>query len=152
MSKILYFSENLDKIVDHVTRFEAEIEAAKPIFDIKGKRIEECSHTTPKHSAHYRSIAAELRALDELLELKKNAVEGACWKRYNEDHRRALNTRDIQAYIQHEPQVLEYAEIQLVIKHLRYQVDAIVEALQALHWQLNNITKLRVAELQDDVL
>ena len=61
---------------------------------------------------------------------------------------RALGTRDIQQYIKSEPQYVAAQTILLEVQHTKRRLEAIVEALKSLGWSLNNIVKLRIAQLE----
>jgi hypothetical protein len=70
----------------------------------------------------------------------------------NENSNRVLGTRDIQQYIKSDPQFVNAQEVLMDVIVVKRKLEAIVEALKSMGWSLNNITKLRIAQLEDAIL
>ena len=82
----------------------------------------------------------------------QDKATASAWRKFNEGYSRQLSTRDIQAYVAGEKEIVELNQIQIEVKLHKDQLASIVEALKQLGWMLSHITKLRVAELQDAIL
>lgn len=152
MSFLLDLSETqLDKIVTQLLRFEQMVKDAEPIFKLEDRRIEEIIRTLPHYQSYYDQALQEVKALDAWLENIKEKVTGKYWKKYLEGYARQLSTRDIQAYIAGEKEIVEINQIMIEVTLLKNQLAAIVEALKQMGWMMGHITKLRVAEMQDAI-
>lgn len=141
-----------DQIIPLIDKFEARIKAAEPIFNLDGRKLEEVIRTVPYHQASYDQTLQEVKAVEEwLLTIKEKRVAKA-WKKYNEGYSRALTTRDIQAYIGGEKDVVEINQILIEIVLIKNNMAAIVDAIRQIGWMVSHITKLRVAELDEAIL
>lgn len=153
MSFLLHLEEDkLDRIVDVLIRYENAIEKAEPIFKLENRRIEEIARTLPHYQSSFDQQYQELKGLEEWLNNVKEKRVAKLWKKYNEGYSKSLSTRDIQAYIAGEKDIVELNQIIIEVTLLKSKMLSIVEALKQLGWMLANITKLRVAEMQDAIL
>ena len=153
MSFILTLSEeNLSEIVDLLPKYEKLLVAAENVFKLDGLRLEQVVKSVPQYQYSYDSAYQELKALDEWLTGIKEKRTAKVWKKYLEGYQRALSTRDIQAYIGGEKDIIEINQIITEIALLKNQMAAVVEATKNLGWMVGHITKLRVAEMQEAIL
>lgn len=153
MSFLLSLDEELlADIIPLLPRFEDKIKAAEPIFLLEGRKLEEIIRTIPQYQASYDQSYQELKALEEWVNNLKEKKIGKLWKKYLEGYQRALSTRDIQAYINSEKDIVEMNQIIIEITLLKNHMLSIVEALKNMGWMVGHVTKLRVAEMQDAIL
>ena len=153
MSFLLTLEEDsLDKIVNLLDKYENLIELAEPIFKLEGRRIEEIARTLPHYQSNYDQFLQELKGLEEWLNNIKEKKTAKLWKRYNEGYSKALSSRDIQAYIAGEKDIVDLNQIIIEVTLLKSKFASIVEALKQLGWMLGHITKLRISEMEDAIL
>lgn len=153
MSWLLTLSEDkLEELIPILERFEEKIKAAEPIFKLEGRRLEEVARTLPQYQSSYNQSHQEVKAVEEWLNNIKDKRVSKLWKKYTEGYSRALSTRDIQAYIGGEKDIVELNQIIIEVTLLKNQLNSIVDALIQIGWMVGHITKLRVAELQDVIL
>ena len=153
MSFLLSLDEDkLDEIVTLLPRYETKIKAAEPIFQLEGRKLEEILRTLPHYQSSYDQSYQELKSLEEWVNNIKEKTVGKLWKKYNEGYSRALSTRDIQAYIASEKDIVEFNQIIIEITLLKSNMLSIVESLKQLGWMVGHVTKLRIAEMQDAIL
>jgi hypothetical protein len=145
-------SRDQTKIVDYLLTAQAQLEAAGPVFDLNGRKLEEMCKNHAHHLVYYDQIRINLKSLLELMETKRNTIESKLWRKYNEGYQRALSSRDIQAYIAGEPEYVAASEMILEINNVKEQAQAVVKAIEDMGWMLSHMTKLRVAEMQDAIL
>jgi hypothetical protein len=153
MSWILALSEDkLEEIIPKLEQYEKKVAAAEPIFKLDGRRLEEILRTLPHYQSSYDQSYQEMKALEDwLINIKEKRV-GKLWKKYNEGYSRALTTRDIQAYIAGEKEIIELNQIIIEATLIKNHLNSIVEALKNMGWMVGHVTKLRVAEMQDAIL
>lgn len=144
--------EKLEEILTILPKYEDKIKAAENIFKLEGRRLEEIIRTVPHYQVSYDEAYQELKALEEWISNIKEKKVARFWKKYNEAYSRALSTRDIQAYIAGEKEIVELNQIIIEVTLLKNNLSSIVEALKQLGWMMSHVTKLRVAEMQDAVL
>jgi hypothetical protein len=131
--------------------WEKEIESAKPVFELEGVRLELIARNIPHHQVFYAQRAMEARAVVKWLEVQKAKAESRYVKNYNNSPR-ALGVKEQSQYLQGEKEVVELNQLIIQAALYQQQFDEIVEAVKQLGWMVGNITKLRVAELQDAVI
>lgn len=139
------------QLLKYFDQWEKDVTNAEPIFELEGSLLEEVARSIPHHQAFYAHRAVEARALVKWLEIDKGKAESKYVKNYNNSPR-ALGSREQSQYLQGEKEVVELN--QLIVQAALYQAqfDEIVEAIKQMGWMVGNITKLRVAELQDVVI
>jgi hypothetical protein len=153
MSIALTLDQNkLEEIIPLIAAFESKIKAAEPIFLLEGKRLEEILRTLPQYQSSYDQSYNDIKGLEEWVLNVKEAKVSKLWRKYNEGYSKALSTRDIQAYIAGEKDIVEINQIIIEVTVLKNNLSSIVEALKQLGWMVGHITKLRVAELQESIL
>lgn len=154
MSKLIHLDESnfLDEIPTMFEQYEAKIAKSEALFKLEGRKLESIMRDLPLHQAEYSRLAAELKSLLEILSLYKDKIMARYWKKYLEGYNKSLATRDIQTYIQGEPEVVNIARIEIEIKHLRDNAVEISEALKQMGWQCGNITKLMISDMREAIL
>jgi hypothetical protein len=152
MSFLFRLSENLEKVIEHIAKYETAIAEAEELFNMEGKKLEYLCRVLPANIVRYDEYHNELKSLEDYLKAKRDVIESKLWKKYVEGYSRALSTRDIQAYIQGDAEYVSYTELILEVVHVKTQIKSIVEAFGQMGWMLSHVTKLRVAEMQDAIL
>ncbi len=132
-------------------QWQKEIDAAEPIFDIEGERLEKLARDIPHHQFFYAKRSQECRAVVKWLEIEKTRKESRHVKNYNNSPR-ALGAREQALYVQGEKDVVELNQLIVEANLKQQQFDEIVEAIKQMGWMLGHITKLRVAEMQDVII
>lgn len=139
------------ELPDFFAHWETEIANAEPIFKLEGERLEIIARSIPQHQAFYAHRAMEARALVKWLEIQKARAESRYVKNYNNSPR-ALGAKEQSQYLQGEKEVVELNQLIVQTALYQQQFDEIVEAIKQMGWMVGNITKLRVAEMQDAVI
>lgn len=153
MSLTLSLDESkLEEIIPLIDKFNQRIKNAEPIFVLDGRKLEDVIKTLPKYQAAYEQFYQEIKAVEEWVLVIKEKRVAKAWKKFNEGYSRALSTRDIQAYIGGEKDVVELNQVLVEIVLIKNNLSAIVESIKQLGWMCGHLTKLRVAEMQDYIL
>jgi chaperonin cofactor prefoldin len=100
----------------------------------------------------YDVMLQECKSIEETIRYKIDELESTLYRNLNENSNRVLGTRDIQQYIKSDPQFVNAQEVLMEVIVVKRKLEAIVEALKSMGWSLNNITKLRIAQLEDAIL
>lgn len=140
------------KVIDYLDRYEKVIEEVAPFFNLEGRKIVEICQNIPKKTFEFRKYASELKAIYELIDLRRGQVESKKYRNFNESYSRALSQKDIQQYVKGDKEFVDLSEVLLEIQLLRQNVDAIIEALNVMHWQMNNVTRMHCASLSEEII
>ena len=143
---------NLGKVPSRLSLYEQMIDSAEPLFELDGIKLEEACKKQAKNLMYYDLMLQECKTIEDTIKMKSDEVESQAFKRLMEHSNRALGTRDIQQYIKSEPQYILAQEILLEIAQIKRKLEAIVEALKSMGWSINNIVKLRIAQLEETIL
>jgi len=153
MTAFLDLDENrlVEQLVVFFERYDAEIKKAEPLFEIQGERLERLARDLPYHQVHYDQLAQEARQLVKWLENHANRIEMRLTKNYLQGQR-AYGQRETATLIAGEKEMVE--QKQLIIEASLYQqrLESIVEGFRQMGWMIGNITKLRVASIQDAII
>jgi hypothetical protein len=95
--------------------------------------------------AQLQEIEAVLNHLNR--ELRKLRTKH--YKIYLENYQRALSSRDVEKYVDGEDEVCDFEAIVNEWALLRNKWLGILKGLDQKQWQITNITKLRVAGMED---
>lgn len=145
------YEEVAPQLLVFFDRWEKEIAEAAPIFNMEGERLEKLARDVPHNQVFYAQRAQEVRALVKWLEIMKAQKEARHIKNYNNSPR-ALAAREQAAYIQGEKDVVEMNQLIVNTALIQQNFEEIVEGVKQMGWMIGNMTKLRVAELQDAVV
>jgi hypothetical protein len=148
MSLIGDLSTNIALLVDKLNEYDEHLEKAEVYFKMENKKLETLCKQHPGALSFYDRRLGELKSIEDLIQQKVKEIESNHWKRYNEKYPRTLSTADIRAYISGEKDYNEMYEVLLEVINMRRQYEAVVDGLKQMGWTLNNIVKLRVAQLE----
>ena len=131
---------------------QSQIGGFKSWLDIKDRRLEEVARDYPKYRHASRELLAAIKFQLEKAEVVQSSIEGRMWRWYNEFHPRELNTRDMQAYLNTEDSVQDVKQVIVNFNYIKAQSEAIVDAFESMNWMISNITKIRVEQLQEEII
>jgi selenocysteine-specific translation elongation factor len=149
MTFLAPISTNPTLVVNYIERYEKAISDIEPFFSQEGQKLIELCQRLPQETFKFKRYLAELKSIESLLELQRAEFEGKKYKSLLETNQRALAARDIQQYIKGDKDFVHKSELILEISHIKQQLEAVLEGLNIMHWQLNNQTKLVVASLEE---
>jgi hypothetical protein len=142
----------LAQIPDRLQIYDQLIAEAAPLFELKGKGLEEANKDHAQNLMFYDLMLQEAKTIEEYLKLKMEETEALLYRKYIESSARALGANDLKMYVRGDPEYVAANQILLDVAHTRKQLEAIVEAMKTMGWSLSNIVKLRVAQLDHIVL
>lgn len=136
---------DLSQYIDH---FNQEAKEAREELIMKGS-IEKISQQLPVIMEKRFTQLQILNATVEYFEKKLEEKRSYYFKKYMENYQRNLSSRDIEKYINGEEEVVNLAIILNEIALVRNIFVSINKSIDAKSFQINNITKLRTAGLED---
>ena len=140
--------KSLANIPSAIQHYEQELNTAKSEVKLYGK-LEKAASTLPgiveTRFAQLQEIEAVLNHLNR--ELRKLRTKH--YKIYLENYQRALSSRDVEKYVDGEDEVCDFEAIVNEWALLRNKWLGILKGLDQKQWQITNITKLRVAGMED---
>jgi len=140
--------DDLSPLVECFAYYEAQLEEARKELNVSG-RIEVIQKKLPGMAEYRYNQLQELEAILRYLELKFNKAKGKAHRHYMEKYDRALTSRDAEKYADSDDEVLEIALLVNQVSLLRNKFLGVSKGIEYLHFQIGNITKLRVAGIED---
>ena len=141
-------SRDVGRIPNAVAFFEAELEEAKVECKLSGN-LERASVPMPGIVEHRFNQLQEIEAILNYLNIELRRLRSSYFKKYLENYQRALSSRDVDRYVDGEADVVDYEKIINEFALLRNKWLGVLKALDQKQWQITNITKLRVAGMED---
>lgn len=131
--------------------YEKHIAKAEPLFELEGRRLEEIARELPKQQKRYAMRMHEMKQVVKWLENYRAKLEARFTKNYAQGQR-ALGAREATTFINGEKDIVELNQLIIEATLLMNQLSEIVEAFKQMGWMVGNMTKLRVAELEEVTL
>lgn len=135
----------LPKILE---QFENDLKPAKEQLDNEGKLLESCLSKNSAQMHYYDERRIRLHSLVKFFRGEVDRVRGECYRRYNENYSRALQFNLMTKYIDSEPDVATANNILIEIEEIYEEYISVVDAFKQRHYELTNMTKLRIANLE----
>jgi len=140
--------ESYNNILPFVEYFEKEYQDATKEVKLEG-RIEDNSARLPgEFEYRYRQLQ-EIEAVLEFLNIDLRRERSSLYKKYLENYKRQLTSRDIDKYIDGEAEIVELQILLNEVALIRNKFLALTKGFEAKGFQLNNIIRLRSAGIED---
>ena len=144
--------DKLDAILDVLPKYEQKVLEAAPIFKLEGRKLEEIMRTLPHHQSNYGRAFHEIKALEDWLQNVNEKETAKLWKKYLEGYPKQLSQNDIKSYIAGEKVIVELNQIIIEVSLIKNHLSDIVDAIKNMGFMMGNVTRLRVAELDEATL
>lgn len=141
-------ARDISKIPSAIQYFENEISEARQEIKLKGN-IERAAAEMPGLVEHRFNQLQEVEAILNYLNIELRRLRSSYFKKYLENYQRALSSRDVEKYVDGEPDVVDYEKIINEFALLRNKWLGVLKALDQRQWQITNVVKLRVAGMED---
>jgi len=152
LSLIERLGKNYENLPDIIAEYEKGLENVEDNLTIKNKKLETANVEQPGWQLYYESRKAELRVLVKYFEGQTAAVQGGLFRKFTEKYTRELSDRQKDKFIANEKKYLDQYEIYLEIREVYEKYEAVCNAFVSRGYALNNITKIRVASIEDAII
>lgn len=141
-------AKDIGQIPLAIQHYETELDQARFEVKLKGN-LEKNSAAMPGIVEQRFNQLQEIEAILQYLNIELRRLRSKYFKKYLENYQRALSSRDVEKYVDGESDVVDYEKIINEFALLRNKWLGITKALDQKQWQITNITKLRVAGMED---
>lgn len=138
-----------ENIPSFLAAYEKELEDAKAELKLSGITLEQHAARMPGITEHRYSQLQEIEAILEFMNLDLKKIRSKKFKHFTHGYELALSSRDAEKYIDGDDEVVDQAILINEVALLRNKFLSISKGLEAKHWQLANVVKLRCAGLED---
>ena len=141
-------SADISNVPDCIVWYEDQLENARMECGLKGN-LEKNASALPGIVEKRFGQLQEIEAILEYLNIELRRTRTKFFKKYLENYQRALSSRDVERYVDGEADVVDMEKIINEFALLRNKWLGILKGLDQKQWQITNITKLRVAGMED---
>ena len=148
MSWITKISTDLAVLPEFVQEYETKLQQLRSSTAIGGQ-LERNMRELPAHTELVFNDLQLIEAVLRNLEIKLRQQRSQVFKRFLESYNRALSSRDAERYVDGDDLVISMEQLINEVAYLRNRYLGVMKALETKAFQLNNITRLRVAGMED---
>lgn len=151
--KIVQAQGDAETVARALEHFIAEYEDGRSEIDrLQGERLITVESHLPGLVCYRYEQWKELGAIIDYLQIREDAVVGAKRRHYMECYNRTLNPTMVERYAETDAEVLDWRELRCHVAAVRGKFEALLKQHEFLHFQLTNITRLRVACMEEAIL
>lgn len=141
-------TQDLSQLPNALDYFETEYQQARLEVWLKGV-IEKQAAGIPGIVELRFSQLQEIESILEYLNIQLRKIKNKHFRKYLENYNRALSSRDAEKYAEGEDEVIDHESLINEVALMRNKWLGIIKSLDSKQFQINNITKLRCAGLDD---
>lgn len=150
--RVVQDPDDFSPVLEAIDYFDAQYAQACTEVDVRGRRLEEIEKQLPGIVGYRYAQLQELESIMDYLEIREKAVLGTKRRHYLEHYNRALSDRMVEKFAEADQEVIAIAELRNHVAAVRNRFVALSRQHEYLHFQLGNVTKLRVAGIEDAIL
>lgn len=136
------------KLPDILDQFANDLIPAKEQLDNAGKLLETCLSKNSAFMHYYDERRIQLHSLVKFFRLEVDRVRGEKYKQYNENYSRSITIQMMNKYIDAEEDYLTVYKILIEVEEVYENYVSAVDTFKQRHYELTNMTKLRIANLE----
>ncbi len=136
------------KLPDILDQFAKDLIPAKNQLDNDGKLLETCLSKNSAFMHYYDERRIQLHSLVKFFRLEVDRVRGEKYKQYNENYSRSITIQMMNKYIDAEEDYLNVYKILIEVEEVYENYVSAVDGFKQRHYELTNMTKLRIANLE----
>jgi hypothetical protein len=144
-------SDDVTALPDAISYYESELQGARIETSLKGN-LEMNARLMPGIVEHRFNQLQEIEAVLEYLNIQLRKKRSEVFKKFIENYNRALSSRDAEKYVDGDAEVYQWQLLVNEFAMIRNKYLGLLKAIDAKQFQINNITKLRVAGMEDTTL
>jgi hypothetical protein len=144
-------TSDVSNLPDAIAWYEEQLLGARNEVNIKGN-LETNSRLIPGIVEFRFNQLQEVEALLEWLNIQLRKKRSEIFKKYIENYNRALTSRDAEKYVDGDIEVVNWQLLINEFAMIRNKYLGLLKAIDSKQFQINNITKLRVAGMEDTTL
>ena len=148
MSMVPQLGEGYVKLPDILDQFKTELEPAKEQLESNGKLLETCLSKNSALMHYYDERRIRLHSLVKYFRMEVDRVRGEKYIQYNENYSRSITIQMMTKYIDSEPDYLNVYQILIEIEEVYEEFVSVVDTFKQRHYELTNMAKLRIANLE----
>jgi hypothetical protein len=148
MSLVPHLGANYEKLPGILDQFEADLKPAAEQLEKKGKLLEVSLSENSSMMHYYDERRIQLHSLVKYFRMEVDRVRSAKYIQYSERNSLKLQYNIMTKYIDSEEDYLFVYKLLIEVEELYESYVSAVEAFKQRNYELSNMTKLRIANLE----
>jgi CBS-domain-containing membrane protein len=144
--------ELFDQLPDYFIKWSKAIAEAEPIFKMEGKTLLAVLREVSYHQYQYGLKCSDADMVADWLTVLKQKSEARYLKNYQQHNPRALSISESRALLAGEKEVVELSQLIVQVQKYKRELKEIRDAILQMNYVLTNLTRLKVAEMEDYIL
>jgi len=144
-------TQDLASLPDFVSYYQTELVDARKECSVKGN-IERNLSALPGITEFRFNQLQEIEAVLNYLNIQLRQIRRQYFQKYLENYNRALSSRDVDKYVDGEPEVVNFEVLINEVALLRNNYLGILKGLESKNFMLGHISKLRCAGMEDSMI
>jgi len=146
------FGKNFEKLDDYLQFYEGEYQDCIKEQNLEGKTLGEACTKNHGWMSYYAERLSELKHALSYMEIRVDEIRGKLYQGIKKGSNLSLTTNEINAYVKADPDYIDIYMRMLEVKEMVDKYAAAVDTFKHIGYALNNLTKLRVSQLEDQEL
>jgi len=152
MSILDVLNDDLSNIDQVLAAYGDLFTEAKQDIAINNKTLQQANMEQASNYARFDQIRVELEIITELSELKVGQIKARAIRQIVKDEPNKYGERMLNSMVDDNPSYIKYYKIYLKCKEMHAKAKSIVESMSQRGYSLNNITKTKVAAIEETIL
>jgi hypothetical protein len=148
MSLVPHLGKNYEKLPGILDQFKEELKPAKEQYSNEGKLLENCLSKNSAQMHYYDERRIRLHSLVKFFKLERDRVRSDLYRKYNENYSRTLTVQLLSKYVDGEDDYIFVNKLLLEVEEVYEEYVSVVDTFKQRHYELTNMTKLRIANLE----
>lgn len=145
-------SDDFEAVARAIEHFESHYEDTRKHLEIKGKVLVGVSAFIPTLTDTIYVAWSELKAICQILDLRKAAAIGKARKTYIEHYDRNLSATQVENYAKVDPTVIMISEICIQMEYVLDKWEGLSKGLERMSHQVRLIGEMRKAGMDETVI
>lgn len=151
--KVTRDPNDLSPVLGAIDYFDEQyLEGRRELDGLRGMLLVEVEARLPGICEYRYQQLSELEDIIAYLEIREDALVGVQRRYYVEHYNRKLTDQMVNKFAESHAEVIALRELRNHVAAVRNKFVALSKGQEHMHYQLTNITKLRVAGLHDAIL
>jgi hypothetical protein len=148
-----FTKEEVEEILNSLTRYETEIELARERVAIRGKSLAEAQKEQAAWPVYYGMMRAELGVMHKRIETRVFAIRGRLHRFYKEHDSLHSSERQLDKYVDSSEEFLAANELLLHVEELYKKYSEVIEnGFDKRGFALRDFTTAREKEFHNEIL
>lgn len=135
-----------------LSKYEKIYVLAQEDVKLNSKTIQEACMNHSSLYLYYYDKLCELTRLSTNVQIEIDRLRGIHTKKYNENYSISLGDRIMSKYIESESEIVKAKQTLAEVDEMKEKFEGVKDSFISRGYQLNNITKQRVSEIEEGLL